>query len=157
MSSYHVILTCLSEKYACFLDLEEVTVPMQYETVEVLEELMEKRRVLFERIAHLDAQIQSLTQEDAFCRQVIEQRVSAEKLEGPLKEISEVSLRCRLSANRLLKNEEVIQLHLESEKQRVMDQMKSLNENGAVLATRYHSSVKSGRNRVVPSTKKRLI
>ncbi len=157
MIYYDEILSCLSEKYACFLSLEELSIPMQYETVGVLEELMIKRGELFEKISQIDAKLHQLTQNDEYCRRVIALRVSRKDISLNLRNIYHMSLQCKLSVNRLLKNEDVIRLHLENEKQRVMEQVKELNQNGSNLAARYHFSVQTGKNRTVSTLKNRLI
>lgn len=154
MIYYDEILSCLSEKYACFLTLEELSIPMQYETVGVLEELIIKRSELFEKISQIDARIHHLTQDDDYCRKVIALRVSRKDISLNFREIYHMSLQCKLSVNRLLKNEDVIRLHLKNEKQRVMEQVKELNQNTSNLAAKYHSSVQTGQNRTVSTLKK---
>lgn len=141
------ILQLLAEKQQLFSEIEKMTEDLCAQQVDELVQCMEKRGELLEQIKVIDCKIEKNCGEEL--RPVLHHACARGDLSQDLVKYYDAALAIKAIANRIIKNEDGVRLHLESEKQRIAKKLEELNHSGFSVANQYHRSVETGVNQAL--------
>ena len=145
MQTYIQQFELLCSKKELFFQLEELTEQMSLLEVDALAVIMETRQRILQEISVLDEQIVAFCDEDEELRTALNHKCRKQDLSPELAKFYDVSLAIKATANRIVQNDEHIQMHMEFEKKRALEKIQQLNTSGPVVASRYHNSAQTGR------------
>ena len=157
MNHYFQASHLLTRKKNLFLQLEEVTGNMSLLQVEELLISTEQRGLLLEEINELDMELKAYYLQDPLLKSAITHSCNKSQLPPQLAELYDISLTVKAIANRILKNDENIKIHLNFEKERILSKIQQLNTSGDVVASKYHRSVQTGRSNPLGVSKNKFI
>ena len=134
----------LQKKQALFLDVEKITNEMSESPIDKIDELLEKRGEALEQVIELEAQIKAILAEDESLSSVVSCTCDMAALKGEMKDLFEESLRVRAIVNRIIKNEDIVRLRIESERDSLLHKIETLNSSSISVAESYKRSVNTG-------------
>ncbi len=140
--TYIHVLDMLAEKRETFLQLEEITGSLALQGADEIISSMKKRADLFETMRGLDKKISSEAADDRKLRDALNNACNRADVEENLEEIFDLSLKIKAIANRLIKNENLVLEHFDSEKKSILQEIEKLNRSGTAAANRYYNTTK---------------
>ncbi len=134
----------LEKKQKLFLEVEKITDEMNESHIDRITELLEKRGEYLEQVILLNNQIKPIIAENESLGDVINCSCEMSSLKGELKELFELSLRVRAIVNRIVKNEDIVRLKIDSERESLLQRIEILNSSSTSVAESYKRSVNTG-------------
>lgn len=144
MDNIFELKNLLQKKRKLFLEVEEITNEMNESHIDTITELLEKRGKALEQVIELEAQIKPIIDDDESLNSVLNCSCDMASLKGEIKELFEEALRVRAIVNRIIKNEDIVRLKIESERESLLNKIETLNNSSISVAESYKRSVKTG-------------
>lgn len=145
MKELNELLGLLKEKKECFVSFEQEADAMCSCPMEALEDIMQKRQKILDRVGVLDKRIQEL------CRTAGPEADAAIKntcarggLSANLAQLYDASMQVKGVISRIVENESMIRDRLETEKSILLQKIEKTQTGSMAAASRYSASVQTG-------------
>ncbi len=142
--AFSELLNLLSKKKNLFLQFEEISEKMFLNTIDQLEQDMEKREEILQTVSAIDQSIAGLCENHPRWERVLKHELSPTTLQPDEMTLYDTSLSIKAIVNRILSNAPALEEHLASEKQRIADKMSELDYRTKTMVDGYHQSVLTG-------------
>ena len=134
----------LHKKQELFLDVEAITNEINEFSIDRITELLEKRGEALEQVVLIDNQIKMIVGDNDKLQSVLSCTCEISELQGEPKELFEEVLRIKAIVNRIIKNEDIIRLKIESERDSLLNKIETINSSSNSIAESYKRSVNTG-------------
>ncbi len=134
----------LRKKRDLFLEVEAITQDINVGPIDRFNELLEKRGEALEQVILTDNQIKAITDGNEVLQSVLNCTCEISELQGELKELFEEVLSVKAIVNRIIKNEDIVRLRLESERDSLLNRIETINSSSNSVAESYKRSVETG-------------
>lgn len=147
----------LQKKQELFLNVEAITNDINEFPIDRITELLEKRGEALEQVVLIDNQIQTLVGDNENLKSVLSCTCEISELQGESKELFEQVLRIKAIVNRIIKNEDMVRLKIENERDSLLNKIETINSSSNSIAESYKRSVNTGFSQGNTSNTKKTI
>ena len=147
----------LKDKENCFALVEKITDDLCEAPVEQINALLKARGEALEKAVRIDEKLKTLIGDDAYLKSVLDCSCDISSLPDNLKPLFEASLQIRATANRIIRNQDVIRLKIENERDMLLKSIETMNRSSKSVAEHYKRSVETGLTQTLGSKKKKTV
>ena len=155
MKNSHELKKLLQEKEDLFFQIERITYEISEAPIDQINELLDTRGNLLEQVIRSDNKIKSLVDENL--KSVLDCSCDISGLSEEQKELFEKALSIKAVVNRIVKNEDIIRLRIENERDSLLKRIETMNNSSKTVAESYKRSVKTGLSQGLGANKKKTV
>lgn len=151
------IKNLLNRKKSLFLELEKATEDMNtLEFQELVDRIDERNRILKD-VEEIDTILKEELLGKDHIKAILNNTLDRETLKDEELEVYLLSLEIKAVVNRIMQYDDLIRMHLDFEKQRILEKVQKLNTSSTSVAEKYQKSVETGVKKPLNNFKKNTI
>lgn len=135
-------LALLGEKQRLLREVEERSEQMLALGPDRLEEAVNHRLALLQKVEQLDRRLRSLCGEDAALRAALNQ--TGPQTDPQLAQLARAALQARATANRIVQGDPAVRRHMLAQRALLKSKIEKLNRGGGAVAKRYRQAMETG-------------
>ena len=151
------ILEVLEHKKQLFLDLEKKTEDMNTLDFQDLVDRIEERNLILKEIEIIDANIKEKVIHDNRLKNILNNTINRDELNEDELSAYLLVLEIKAVVNRIMQYDDLIRMHLDFEKHKILERVENLNTSSSSVAEKYQKSIETGVNKPVNSIKNNTI
>lgn len=136
------ILNRLEQKNGYLMEIEQISEKMLQMEVEELEQAMEKRAELLQKVAEEDGCLREMCAVDQRVRDLLNHKELPQNKEE--QQLYDGSLKVKATANRIYQGEATLKQYMESKKSQILDKIQQLNKRGGGAIRGYSQVLSTG-------------